>query len=113
MATFGGINQGILRVSPTEMQLARGNPGMTPAYASMSALQRQAAERLGVAPANVQETVWSLTKPLMEKQAALNMPARDILQKGLLFYYKIQKSLFQKMNCLQISSEQFQILYQE
>ena len=84
MATFGGINQGILRVSPTDMQLARGNPGMTPAYASMSALQRQAAERLGVAPANVQETVWSLTKPLMEKQAALNMPARDILQKGLL-----------------------------
>ena len=84
MANFSGIRQGLLRVSPSGRQLAAGNPGMTPAYASMSALQRQAAERLGYTPANVQESIWSLTKPLTEKQAALNMPARDILQKGLL-----------------------------
>ena len=84
MANLAGIRQDLLRVSPTDMQLARGNPGMTPAYAALSGLQRLAAQKLGFNPAEVQETAWSLTKPLTELQASTGLRARDILQKGLL-----------------------------
>lgn len=84
IANATGISQDILRVSPTDLQLARGNPGYSPAYSTISALQRQGGERIGMLPHEAQETTWSVAMPLMESQTRLNMPARDILQRGLL-----------------------------
>lgn len=83
MSSFARINQDNLRNSPTEIQLAAGNPGMTPEYATLSALQRQAGNLIGYTPAEVQESVWSITKPLMEMQKG-GMGARDSIQGGLL-----------------------------
>ena len=84
MSNFAGIQQDLLRVSPTEKALAEGNPGMTPAYAALSARARQGGQKIGYDPAEVQETVWSVAKPLVEKQAETGLRARDILQRGLL-----------------------------
>jgi hypothetical protein len=84
MANGTGINQNILRQSPTDLQLAAGNPGLSPTYLALNARQREAAQRSGMFPSEGQETAWSFFMPLMENQTKLNLPAREILQKGLL-----------------------------
>ena len=83
MSSFARINQDNLRNSPTEAQLAAGNPGVTPEYATLAAQQRKAGELIRANPSEIQESVWSFTKPLMEMQKQ-GMGARDIIQKGLL-----------------------------
>lgn len=70
--------------SPTELQLLRGDPGLSPGYIATNARIRQAAQRAGMFPSEGQETMWSFFMPLMEQQTATGMPAREILQKGLL-----------------------------
>lgn len=84
MANLSGISQDNLRVSPSDKQLAGGNPGMTPTYAAMAARQRQAGEQIGSTPAEVQEQAWSVSKPLIELQSSTGLPAREVLERGLL-----------------------------
>lgn len=84
MANWSGISQDILRQSPSPAQLAAGNPGFSPAYAGMSSRVREGASDVGFTPAEGQETIWSVAMPLNEMQAKLNLPAREILQRGLL-----------------------------
>lgn len=83
MSSFARRNQDNLRNSPTEAQLAAGNPGVTPDYATLAAQTRKAGGLVGLLPAETQESIWSFTKPLMEMQNQ-GIGARDILQRGLL-----------------------------
>jgi len=64
--------------------LEKGNPGYSKGYLAGSSLIRETAERLGIKPAEVQETAWSFGKALYEKAEALGMSAREIVEKGLL-----------------------------
>lgn len=84
MSTATGGFQGNLRQSPTALQLAAGNPGMTPAYGATSALIRRAGESVNQLPQEAQETIWSFVKALYELQEKTGIPARELLQKGML-----------------------------
>ena len=84
MANGLGVNQGLFSGSPTAIQIARGDPGLTPGYVGTSARLREAGQRAGMFPAEAQETTWSLFMPLYEMQAETGLPAREILQRGLL-----------------------------
>lgn len=46
-------------------------PGYSPLYSGMSARTRQAADLMGWAPEEIQETVWSWAKPIGESRGAL------------------------------------------
>lgn len=84
MANATGINQDILRQSPSPAQLARGNPGFSPAYSALSSRGREGAQRANMLPDEGQETIWSYVMPLMEGQTRHNMPARGLLDAGLI-----------------------------
>ena len=84
MANGLGVNQGLFSGSPTAIQIARGDPGLTPGYVGTSARLREAGEQARMFPAEAQETTWSLFKPLYELQEETGLPAREILQRGLL-----------------------------
>lgn len=84
MANVSGVDQGLFRQSPTAKQLAEGNAGFSPGYLAMSARQREAGHKIGLTPAEVQETGWSVAMPLMELQNNTGIPARDLLQRGML-----------------------------
>jgi hypothetical protein len=84
MANVSGVDQGLFRQSPTAKQLAEGNAGFSPGYLAMSARQREAGQKIGLTPAEVQETGWSVAMPLMELQNNTGIPARDLLQRGML-----------------------------
>jgi hypothetical protein len=74
--------------SPTAVQKAAGAPGgiKSPGYMATSAAAREAAKKLtketGEAwtPAEVQETVWSLTKAAWEKAQATGQPVGQVLR---------------------------------
>jgi hypothetical protein len=55
-----------------------------------SARVREAGQRAGILPSEAQETTWSFFMPLYEMQAQTGLPARDILQRGLLTPEKIR-----------------------
>jgi hypothetical protein len=84
IANATGISQDILRQSPTDLQLLAGNPGYSPAYLAMNSRIRQGGQLAGMLPSEAQETIWSVAMPLMESQSRLGMPAREILDRGLL-----------------------------
>lgn len=84
MASGLGVDQGLFSGSPTALQIARGDPGLTPGYIGTSARMREAGQRVGMLPSEAQETTWSLFMPLYEMQAQTGLPAREILQRGLL-----------------------------
>jgi len=84
MANALGVNQNLFSGSPTALQIARGDPGLTPGYIATSARLRQGAQQAGMFPSEGQETMWSLAMPLMEGQTSMGMRAREILDKGLL-----------------------------
>ena len=84
IANVSGISQDILRVSPSEKQLAAGNPGLSQAYNAVTALIRQGGDIAGMSPAEAQETIWSIALPLTRLQKELGLPAREILERGLL-----------------------------
>lgn len=84
MANVSGVDQGLFRQSPTAKQLAEGNSGFSPGYLAMSARQREAGQKIGLLPAEVQETGWSVAMPLMEMQSSTGIPARELLQQGRL-----------------------------
>ena len=84
VSNFAGIDQGLLRQSPTAIQLDKGNPGYTPAYAAISALTRLGAQKVGMNPAEGQETIWSVVKPLVEIASANRVTPREALQRGML-----------------------------
>jgi hypothetical protein len=84
MASGLGVSQGMFSGSPTALQLQRGDPGMSPGYMATSARMREAGQRAGILPAEAQETTWSFFMPLYEMQAKTGLPAREILQRGLL-----------------------------
>jgi hypothetical protein len=84
MANALGVNQNLFSGSPTALQIARGDPGLTPGYIATSARLRQGAQQANMFPSEGQETMWSLAMPLMEGQTSMGMRAREILDKGLL-----------------------------
>jgi hypothetical protein len=84
MASGLGVSQGMFFGSPTALQLQRGDPGMSLGYMATSARMREAGQRAGILPAEAQETTWSFFMPLYEMQAKTGLPAREILQRGLL-----------------------------
>ena len=84
MANVSGVDQGLFRKSPTDKQLAAGDPGISAGYLAMNARQREAGHRIGLLPSEVQETGWSVAMPLMEMQNSTGVPARDLLQQGRL-----------------------------
>ena len=84
MANFTGLDQGLFRVSPSEAQLASGNPGMTPGYAATSARMRQGGDIVGMNPAEVQETTWSVAMPMIEQANSLGVAVPDLVQQGRL-----------------------------
>lgn len=84
MANVSGVDQGLFRQSPTAKQLSEGNAGFSPGYLAMSARQREAGHKIGLTPAEVQETGWSVAMPLMELQSNTGIPARELLQRGML-----------------------------
>lgn len=84
MASGLGVSQNLFSGAPTALQLGRGDPGLTPGYMATSARMREAGQRAGILPSEAQETTWSFFMPAYEMQRELNLPARDILQRGLL-----------------------------
>ena len=84
MANAFGVDQGLFSGSPTALQIARGDPGLSPGYIATSARVRQGGQKAGMLPSETQETIWSLAMPLYESQARLGMPARQILDSGML-----------------------------
>lgn len=84
MASGLGVDQGLFSGSPTALQLSRGDPGLTPGYIATSARMREAGQMGNMFPSEAQETTWSYFMPLYEMQAETGMPAREILQRGLL-----------------------------
>lgn len=78
------VSQQAFSGSPTALQLAAGDPGLSPGYIGTNVRMRQAAQKAGMYPSEAQETAWSWFMPLMEMQTSTGMPAREILQKGLL-----------------------------
>ena len=84
MANGLGVDQALFSGSPTALQIARGDPGLTPGYVGTSARLREAGQMANMFPAEAQETTWSLFKPLYEMQKETGLGAREILQRGLL-----------------------------
>jgi hypothetical protein len=84
MASGLGVRQDLFSGSPTAIQIARGDPGLTPGYMATSARMREAGQMANILPSEAQETTWSVFMPLYEMQARTGLPAREILQRGLL-----------------------------
>ena len=84
MANFSRISQDLLRVSPSEQQLLAGNPGLSPAYAALSSRVREGGSMADMLPAEAQETVWSVAQQLVEMQKRTGLPAREIIERGML-----------------------------
>ena len=84
MASGMGVDQGLFSGSPSPIQLLKGDPGLTPGYIGASARTREAGQKAGMYPSEAQETTWSTFMPLYEMQRATGLPAREILQRGLL-----------------------------
>lgn len=84
MANGMGVTQSLFSGSPTPLQLASGDPGMSAGYSAVSARVRQGANKLGYTPSEGQEAYWSTVMPLYEGAKAQGMDPRDFLQKGLL-----------------------------
>jgi len=104
MANALGVNQNLFSGSPTALQIARGDPGLTPGYIATSARLRQGAQQANMFPSEGQETMWSLAMPLMEGQTSMGLRAREILDKGLLTPEFINGSR-QMFSCLCQSKE--------
>jgi hypothetical protein len=84
MASGLGVGQDLFSGAPTALQIARGDPGLTPGYIATSARMREAGQQANMLPSEAQETTWSVFMPLYEMQRSTGIPARDILQRGLL-----------------------------
>lgn len=84
MASGLGVDQGMFSGSPTALQLSRGDPGLSPGYIASSARMREAGQLNKMLPSEAQETTWSYFMPLYEMQRKTGLPAREILQRGLL-----------------------------
>ncbi len=84
MASGLGVDQGKFSGSPTALQLSRGDPGLSPGYIASSARMREAGQLNKMLPSEAQETTWSYFMPLYEMQRKTGLPAREILQRGLL-----------------------------
>ena len=84
MASGLGVHQNMFSGSPTELQLLRGDPGLSPGYLASSARIREAGQSANMLPSEAQETLWSFYMPLYEMQKSTGTPAREILQRGLL-----------------------------
>lgn len=84
MANGMGLSQDIFSGSPTDLQLLRGDPGITPKYAAVSGRVRQAAKSIGYTPAEGQETFWSVVMPMYEEAKRQGISAQELLQQGKL-----------------------------
>ena len=84
MANGMGLSQDIFSGSPTDLQLLRGDPGITPRYAAVSGRVRQAAKSIGYTPAEGQETFWSAVMPMYEEAKRQGISAQELLQQGKL-----------------------------
>lgn len=84
MASGLGVGQDLFSGAPTASQIARGDPGLTPGYIATSARMREAGQMANMLPSEAQETTWSVFMPLYEMQRSTGLPAREILDRGLL-----------------------------
>jgi len=84
MASGLGVAQDLFSGSPTAIQIARGDPGLSPGYIGTSARMREAGQMANMLPAEAQETTWSLFMPLYETARSLGISPREVLQRGLL-----------------------------
>jgi hypothetical protein len=84
MANALGIVQDAFSGSPSEIQLAQRDPGMTWRYAAASARVRDAALQAGMLPSQGQETIWSTAMQLYELARKNGMHPREVLERGML-----------------------------
>lgn len=84
MANALGLAQDAFSGSPSELQLARGDPGMTWRYAAASARLRDASLKAGMLPSQGQETIWSTAMQLYELAKREGLHPREVLERGML-----------------------------
>ena len=84
MASGLGVGQDLFSGSPTALQIARGDPGLSPGYIGTSARMREAGQMANILPSEAQETTWSLFMPLYETARSMGISPREVLQRGLL-----------------------------
>jgi hypothetical protein len=84
MSHLLGLQQTNFAGSATPLQLAAGNPGYSPGYLATSAKLRQAATGTNLTPEQMQESMWSWGKALMEQAQNTGMTAQEIVKRGLL-----------------------------
>jgi hypothetical protein len=84
MSHLLGLQQSNFAGSATDAQLARGNPGYSPGYLATSAKLRQAATAMGLSPEQMQESMWSWGKALMEQAKNTGVSAEQIVKTGTL-----------------------------
>ena len=84
MANGLGVDQALFSGSPTALQLAKGDPGLSTGYIGTSARMREAGQQANMFPSEAQETTWSWFMPLYEMQRTTGLPARELLQRGMI-----------------------------
>jgi hypothetical protein len=83
MASGLGVAQDLFSGSPTALQIARGDPGLSPATSERVPVCARRARWANMLPAEAQETTWSLFMPLYETARSLGISPREVLQRGL------------------------------
>jgi|688.fasta_scaffold03299_41 hypothetical protein len=84
MANGLGVDQALFSGSPTALQLAKGDPGLSTGYIGTSARMREAGQQANMFPSEAQETTWSWFMPLYEMQRTTGLSARELLQRGMI-----------------------------
>lgn len=84
MANGLGVAQDAFSGSPTKLQKAAGDPGISAKYAAVSGRVREAAKIAGMTPAEGQETFWSIAMPMYEEAKRRGVSAQELLQRGWL-----------------------------
>ena len=88
MSNLFGVQQeyfsGNLDKARRAAALLEGNPGKGAGYLAGTSLMREAADRMGLQPEEAQEMAWTFGKALYEKAESLGIPAREVIERGLL-----------------------------
>lgn len=84
MANALGIVQDAFSGSPSALQQAGGDPGMTWRYAGASARLRDAGLKAGMLPSQSQETIWSTAMQLYELAKKSGLHPREVLERNML-----------------------------
>ena len=84
MANLFGAHKEAFGSASSKAKLKRGDPGYSPNYLGGTSRMREVAEKMGIDPAEAQETLWSFGKSLYEQSEATGVTAREIIEKGQL-----------------------------